>query len=161
MHYFLGMEVWQGNGDSFVSHGKYANAILRRFHMESSKTMETPLAGCRSDRKSTSRGIFSIGSAVVSWYNMKQRWVALGLVEEEYMASSQETCEAIWMRKILASFFGQKMVSTMIYCNNQISIKLSENPVFHDRSKYIDIRYKHLKDCVLRQIMLLEYIPME
>jgi len=45
MHYFLGMEVWQGDGELFVYQGKYANEILRRFHMESSKPMETPLAG--------------------------------------------------------------------------------------------------------------------
>ena len=45
MHYFLGMEVWQGDGDLFVSQGKYANEILRRFHMERNKPMETPLAG--------------------------------------------------------------------------------------------------------------------
>ena len=44
MHYFLGMEVWKGDGELFVSQGKYANEILRRFHMESSKPMETPLA---------------------------------------------------------------------------------------------------------------------
>jgi len=45
MHYFLGMEVWQGDRELFVSQGKYANEILRRFHMESSKPMKTPLAG--------------------------------------------------------------------------------------------------------------------
>eukprot|EP00253_Pinus_taeda_P011923 PITA_11923 len=45
MHYFLGMEVWEGDGELFVSQGKYANEILRRFRMEISKPMETPLAG--------------------------------------------------------------------------------------------------------------------
>lgn len=45
MHYFLGMEVWQKDGDFFVSQGKYANEILRRFHMEKCKLMQTPLAG--------------------------------------------------------------------------------------------------------------------
>eukprot|EP00253_Pinus_taeda_P028146 PITA_28146 len=44
MHYFLSMEVWQGDGKLFVSKGKYANEILRIFHMESNKPMETPLA---------------------------------------------------------------------------------------------------------------------
>ena len=44
MHYFLGIEVWQGDGDLFVSQGKYANEILRRFHMVSCQPMETPLA---------------------------------------------------------------------------------------------------------------------
>jgi len=41
MHYFLSMEVWQGDGELFVSQGKYANEILKRFHMESNKPMET------------------------------------------------------------------------------------------------------------------------
>ena len=45
MHYFLGMEVWQGDGELFVSQGKYSNDILRRFCMESRKSMETHLEG--------------------------------------------------------------------------------------------------------------------
>jgi len=43
MHYFLGLEVWQGDGELFVSQGKYANEILQRFCMDSCKPMETPL----------------------------------------------------------------------------------------------------------------------
>ena len=45
MHYFLGMEVWQKDGELFMSQGKYANEILRRFHMEKCKPMQTPIAG--------------------------------------------------------------------------------------------------------------------
>eukprot|EP00253_Pinus_taeda_P014822 PITA_14822 len=45
MHYFLSMEVWQKDGELFVSQGKYANEILRKFHMENCKAMQTPLAG--------------------------------------------------------------------------------------------------------------------
>lgn len=44
MHYFLGMEVWQGDKELFISQGKCANKILKKFHMESRKPMETPLA---------------------------------------------------------------------------------------------------------------------
>ena len=45
MHYFHGMEVWQGDEELFVSQGKYANDILKKFHMERNKRMETPLIG--------------------------------------------------------------------------------------------------------------------
>ena len=65
------------------------------------------------------------------------------------------------MRKILVSLPGSHLYLTTIHCDNQSCIKLSINPVFHDRSKHIDIRYHHLKDCVQRKIMLLQYIPME
>eukprot|EP00253_Pinus_taeda_P001734 PITA_01734 len=44
MHYFLELEVWQGDGELFVSQGKYATEILQRFHMENCKPMDTPLA---------------------------------------------------------------------------------------------------------------------
>eukprot|EP00253_Pinus_taeda_P003071 PITA_03071 len=122
MHYFLAMEVWQKNGEVFVSQGKYANEIPQRFHMEKCKPMHTPLAdwaGSPSDRKSTSGGILNLGSAVVSWYNRKHRSVALSSVEAEYMAASEVACEAIWMRKILVGLFGHRMPDpTVIYCDN-------------------------------------------
>ena len=65
------------------------------------------------------------------------------------------------MRKILVSFFSSHLNPTVIHCDNQSCIKLSINLVFHDRSKHIDIRYHHIKDCVQRKIMLLQYIPTE
>jgi len=77
------------------------------------------------------------------------------------MAASQVACVAIWMWKILVGLFDQRMDPTVIYYDNQSSIKLSKNLVFHDRSKHMDIRYHHLRDCVVRRIMLLQYISRE
>ena len=65
------------------------------------------------------------------------------------------------MWKILFGLFEHRMDPTVIYCDNQICIKLSENQVFRDRSKHIDIQYHHLRDCVARMIMLLQYISTE
>jgi len=45
MQYFLGMEVWQGDEELFVSQGKYANETLKKFHTKRNKPMETPLVG--------------------------------------------------------------------------------------------------------------------
>ena len=123
--------------------------------------MDADWAGSPTDRKSTSGGIFSIGSIAISWYSRKQRSVTLSSVEAEYMAASQVACEAIWMRKILVGLFGFHLDPTVIHCDNKSCIKLSINYVFHDRSKHIDIRYHHIRDCVQRKIMLLQYIPTE
>eukprot|EP00253_Pinus_taeda_P010237 PITA_10237 len=110
--------------------------------------MDADWAGSAMDRKSTSRGIFSIGSTKISWYSRKQRSVALSSAEAEYMAASLAACEAIWMRKILVGLFGSHLEPTVIYCDNQSCIKLSVNPVFHDISKHIDIRYHHIMSAV-------------
>ena len=118
-------------------------------------------AGSPTNRKSTSGGVFIIGSTIFSWYSRKKRSVALNSAEAEYMAASLAACKAIWMRKILVGFFDSHLDPTVIYCDNQSCIKLSINPVFHDRSKHIDIWYHHIIDCVQQKIMLLSYIPTE
>ena len=104
--------------------------------------------GSPTNKKSTSGGVFSIGSTIFSWYNRKQRSVALSSTEAEYMAASQAACEAISMRKILVGLFGSHLDPTVIHCDNHSCIKLSINLVFHDRSKHIVIWYHHIRDCV-------------
>jgi hypothetical protein len=104
--------------------------------------------GSPTDRNSTSGGIFSTGSTVVSWYNRKQRSVALSSAEAKYMVAILAACEPIWMRKILVGLFGSHLDPTVIHCDNQSCIKLSINPMFHDISKHIDIRYHHIIDYV-------------
>jgi len=71
-------------------------------------------AGSQPKRKSTSGGIFSIGSTEIYWYNRKQRSVALSSAEAKYMVARQAACEAIWMSKILVGLFGEQMDPTMI-----------------------------------------------
>ena len=55
--------------------------------------------------------------------------------------------------------FGSHLDPTMIHCDNQSCIKLSVNPMFHDKSKHIDIWYHHIRYCVQWKIVLLKYIP--
>ena len=115
-------------------------------------------AGCASNRKGTSGCCFGLGSVIVSWFNRKQKSVALSSVEAKYMAASQANCEAIWLRKLLVGLFGRELRPTIIYCDNQSCIKLFENPVFQDRSKHIEIMYHFIRDWVQRGAVQLGYI---
>jgi hypothetical protein len=117
--------------------------------------------GCVNDRKSTLGCCFGLGSTVVSWFSRKQKSVALSFAEDEYMAASQASCEALWLRKLLVGLFGVQLRPTMIYCDNQSCIKLLENLVFHDRSKHIEIRYHFIRDYVQRGAVELQYISIE
>ena len=115
-------------------------------------------AGSVSNRKSTSRCCFGLGSAVVSWLSRKQKSVALSSAEAEYMAASQAACEPIWLRKILCGLFDLELGPTLIHCDNQSCIKLTENPVFHERTKHISIKYHFIRDWVQKGVVKLEYI---
>jgi hypothetical protein len=101
--------------------------------------------GCVSDRKNTSGCFFGLGSTVVSWFSRKQNSVDLSLAEVEYMATSQASCEALWLLKMLIGLFGVQLRPIVIYCDNQSCIKLSENLVFHDQSKHIEIQYHFIR----------------
>ena len=115
-------------------------------------------AGNVADRKSTSGYCFHLGLAAVSWFSQKHKSVALSTTEAEYMAASLANCEALWLRKLLVNLFGQELRPMVIYCDNQSCIQLSENPVFHDQSKHIEIRYNFIRDYVKRGAVMLQYI---
>ena len=87
---------------------------------------------------------------MISWFNRKQSCVALSTTEAEYVAACSASCEAVWSRKLLFDLFDLQMDATCIYCDNQIRVKLSENPVFHDKLKHIEIKYHYIRDMVQR-----------
>jgi hypothetical protein len=115
-------------------------------------------AGSASDRRSTSGCCFGFGSAIVSWLSRKQKSVALSSAEAEYMAANLASCEALWLRKLLCGLFDAELSPTVIYCDNQSCIKLTENPVFHDRTKHIEIKYHFIRDWVQKGAVKLEYV---
>jgi hypothetical protein len=100
------------------------------------------------DRKNTSGYCFSLRSAMISWSSRKQGSIAQSTTEAEYIAESDASKEAVWLRKLVSGLFGDKLETTVVHCDNQSCIKLIENPVFHDRSKHIDMRYHYIRDLV-------------
>jgi hypothetical protein len=66
--------------------------------------------------------------------------------------------EAVWLRKLLAGIFDLELVPTLIHCDNQSGMKLTENPVFHYRPKHIEIEYHYIWDMVQRGAVELQYI---
>jgi hypothetical protein len=95
---------------------------------------------------------------MISWASIKQKFVALNTTEIEYIEACDACMEAVWLRKLVSGLFVQVLDSTVIYCDNQSCVKLSKNPVFHDRSKQIEIKYYFLRDKVQKGELILQYI---
>ena len=82
--------------------------------------------------------------------------MALSTVEAEYIAASMASCEAVWLWKLFSELFGHTLDTTVILCDNQSGIRLSDNPVFHDLQ---DHRYHvPLQDMVQRGAIRLHHI---
>ena len=96
---------------------------------------------------------------MVSWCNKKHSFVALSTIEEEYTTLSVVVHEAVWLLKLLTNIFDHEMDPTTIHCDNQSCVKLSENHVFRDRSKHIEIKYHYIRDMVQRKTVHVQYLP--
>ena len=72
--------------------------------------------------------------------------MALSTTEAEYVAACLTNCEVVWRRKLLSELFDLLLDATCIFCDNQSCVKLSENPVFHEKSKHIEIKYHYIRD---------------
>ena len=115
--------------------------------------------GSAQDRNSTFRFCFSMDSSMVSWSSRKHGSVALSTAEVEYILVSDASRESIWLQKLLSDLFDSSLEHVVIHRDNQSCIKLSENPVFHDRLKHIEMRYHYVRDMVQRRAVSLRYIP--
>ena len=105
-------------------------------------------AGDTETRKSTSGYAFFLGSGVISWSSKKQQVVALSTAEAEYMALASGACQAIWLRWMLRELMHEQAGPTKLMCDNKSAIALAKNPVFHGRSKHIDIKYHYIREQV-------------
>jgi hypothetical protein len=95
---------------------------------------------------------------MISWASRKQKFVALNIAEAEYIAACDACTEAVWLRKPVSRLFDQVLDLTVIYCDNQSCVKISENPMFHDRSKHIEIKHYFMCDKVQKGEVVLQYI---
>ena len=105
-------------------------------------------AGDMDDRKSTTGMIFFLDDIPVSWQLQKQRVVAMSSCEAEYMAASTAACQGVWLARLLGEMLNEEPVKPQLLVDNKSAISLSKNPVFHDRSKHIEIRYHFIRECV-------------
>ena len=93
--------------------------------------MDADWDGSVSDKKSTSGGCYSLGSAMISWFSRKQSSVALRIAEANYIASFSASCESIWIWKLMPGLCVLDMDTTEILYDNQSCIKMTKNPVLH------------------------------
>lgn len=114
-------------------------------------------AGSIDDSKSTSGNVFFVGSSAITWMSKKQQVVALSTAEAEYISLSLASCQALWITWVLEYLKHATKESPTIYCDNKSAIALTENPVFHGKSKHIRIKYHFIRDLVKKGEVVVEH----
>ena len=116
------------------------------------------MAGDIDGQRSTSGVLVFLGSAPISWLLLKQKVVALSTCEAEYVAAATAACQVVWLRRLLGELIGVESHPPALMVDHQPAITLAKNPVLHDRSKHIDVKFHFLRDCINGGQIVIEFV---
>ncbi|GKB94458.1 hypothetical protein Tco_0980595 [Tanacetum coccineum] len=107
---------------------------------------DSDYAGASLDRKSTTGGCQFLRCRLISWQCKKQTVVANSTTEAEYVAASSCCRQVLWIQNQLLDY-GYNFMHTKIFIDNNSTICIIKNPVFHSKTKHIEIRHHFIRDC--------------
>jgi hypothetical protein len=123
-------------------------------HIQTSSTLDlyafsdADWAGCPLTRRSMTGYCTFLGSNIISWSAKKQPTVSRSSSEAEYRAMAQTTAELTWLTFLLRDLHVPLSSAPTLFCDNLSSLFMTVNPVFHARSKHIEMDYHYVRERV-------------
>ena len=77
--------------------------------------------------------------------------------EAEYMAIIVAACQEVWLQRILFDVKETQEEATTIYCDNQSTIAMTKNPVYHSRRRHIEAHHHFIRKLVAKGDIKIEY----
>ena len=115
-------------------------------------------ASCSMDRRSYTGYTFILGNGAVSWESKKQRTVALSSTEAEYMGLAEAAKETMHLREFLKELGFENLANATVLNDNMGAKRLAENPIFHARTKHIDVRHHFVREALQKKQLKLEHV---
>ncbi|GJR70433.1 putative ribonuclease H-like domain-containing protein [Tanacetum coccineum] len=176
---FLGLQVIQKKDGIFISQDKYVVEILKKFDFVSVKTASTPIETQKPLVKdkatidvdvhlyrsmigslmyvSASRLILcfevcACSRILIFLAMLKQLFMATSTTEAEYVAAANCCGQVLWIQNQMLDY-GFNFMNTKIYIDNESTICIIKNPVYHSKTKYIDIRHHFIRDAYEKKLI--------
>ncbi|GJR33124.1 hypothetical protein Tco_1109356 [Tanacetum coccineum] len=115
--------------------------------------MDADWAKCLVIRKSVIGFCVKLNGSLISWKSKKQHTLSKSSAEAEYKAMASITSEVTWNLKILRDLEWDEVLPVNLYCDSQAAIKIAANPVFHERTKHLEINLHFVREKNLSRVI--------
>lgn len=99
-----------------------------------------------------------VGGNLVSWKSKKQPVVARSSAEAEYRAMATAACELVWLKTLLTDLGSSCTTPMTLFCDNQAAMHIAANPVFHERTKHIEVDCHYIRQQVQLKLINTHYV---
>jgi hypothetical protein len=113
------------------------------------------------DRKSTTGFCTFVGGNLVTWKSKKQNVVARSSAEAEYRAMASTASELTWIKQLLLDMGFRTQAPMKMYCDNNSARHIASNPVFHERTKHIEVDCHFVREKVQAKEIETPYVKSE
>ncbi|GJU31209.1 putative ribonuclease H-like domain-containing protein [Tanacetum coccineum] len=162
--FFLGLQVTQKDGGIFISQDKYVDEILKKFGFSTVKTTSTPMETSKpllkdAEAKDVDVHLYRLMIRSLMYLTTSrpdimfaQTIVANSTTKAEYVAASSCCGQVLWIQNQMLDY-GYNFMNTKIFIDNESTICIVKNLVFHSKTKHIEIRHHFIRDSYEKRLI--------